>query len=41
MRVIFKLIRKFWFPILIVALKLMSKRFPWAKKALAIITKLK
>lgn len=41
MRVIFKLIRKFWFPILVIVLKLMSKRFPLAKKALAVITKLK
>ena len=41
MRVIFRVIRKFWFPILVIVLKLLSRRFPLAKKALSLITKLK
>jgi hypothetical protein len=33
------ILKKFWFPILLIVLKLMSKKYPWAGKAYNAITK--
>lgn len=41
MRLIFKLIRKFWLPILIITLRLLGKKYPLAKKAHGVVTKLR
>ncbi|MEY2675651.1 MAG: hypothetical protein RL645_289 [Actinomycetota bacterium] len=41
MRLIFKILRKFWLPILIIALRLLGKKYPAAKKAHSVITKLR
>ena len=41
MKLIFKLIKRFWLPILIIVLRLLGKKYPAAKKAHSVITKLK
>ena len=33
------ILKKFWFPILLIVLKLLSKKYPWAGKAYNAITK--
>lgn len=33
------ILKKFWFPILLIVLKMLSKRYPWAGKAYNAITK--
>lgn len=38
---IWKILRKFWLPILIIVLRLLGKKYPLAKKAHGVITKLR
>lgn len=33
------ILKKFWFPILLIVLKLLSKKYPWAGKTYNAITK--
>ena len=33
------ILKKFWFPILLIVLKMLSKKYPWAGKAYNAITK--
>jgi hypothetical protein len=32
------ILKKFWFPILLIVLKLLSKKYPWAGKAHSVIS---
>ncbi|MEY4741531.1 MAG: hypothetical protein RL672_281 [Actinomycetota bacterium] len=41
MRLIWKLLKKFWLPILIITLRLLGRKYPAAKKAHGVITKLR
>lgn len=41
MKLIFKFIKRFWLPILIIVLRLLGKKYPAAKKAHSVITKLR
>ncbi|MFM5968785.1 MAG: hypothetical protein ACKOQ8_07100 [Micrococcales bacterium] len=41
MKLIFKFIKRFWLPILIIVLRLLGKKYPAAQKAHSVITKLK
>jgi hypothetical protein len=41
MAFIWRILKRFWLPILIIALRLLGKKYPAAKKAHSVITKFK
>ncbi len=41
MKFIVKILKRYWFPILVIVLKLLGKKYPRAAKAHKLITKLK
>ena len=41
MKILWKILKRFWFPILIIVLRLLGKKYPAAKKAHTVINKLR